>query len=193
MQKLYLALSGPCTWKTAIKLFKQDFFLFFGITGETEHPDDLSGPSPQWCLDTTSSISCNHVSAEILLWWGTVWIYSGSHITYYLIPKWSLFFPRDPEASKTPIHIFQAHRDLAVPAACWKKPRARSGGRLWEGRRQGAERAPGLQPPAPRAQPPRGTDTRTASHLPTRRLLSQPKLSHIFSLGKEKIAYLRDI
>lgn len=181
MQKLYLALCGPCTWKTAIKLFKLDFFFFLGITGETERPDDLSGPSQQGCLDKTSSISCNHVSAEILLWWGSLDLQRKPHHPSF-DTKTKPFFPRDQEASKTPIYIFQAHRDWAVPAACWKKPRARSGGR-----RQGAERAP------PRAQPPRGTDTRTASHLPTRHLLSKPKLSHIFSLGKEKIAYLRDI
>lgn len=166
MQKLYLALCGPCTWKTAIKLFKPDFFFFLGITGETERNDDLSGPSQQGCLDKTSSISCNHVSAEILLWWGSLDLQRKPHHPSF-DTKTKPFFPRDQEASKTPIYIFQAHRNLAVPAACWKKPRARSGGR-----RQGAERAP------PRAQPPRGTDTRTASHLPTRHLLSKPKFSH---------------
>lgn len=137
MQKLYLALCGPCTWKTAIKLFKPDFFFFFfGITGETERPDDLSGPSQQGCLDKTSSISCNHVSAEILLWWGSLDLQRKPHHPSF-DTKTKPFFPRDQEASKTPIFIFQPHRDSAVPAACWKKPRARRGGR-----RQGAERAP---------------------------------------------------
>lgn len=112
------------------------FLFFFGITGETERPDDLSGPSPQGCLDKTSSISCNHVSAEILLWWGSLDLQRKPHHPSF-DTKTKPFFPRDQEASKTPIYIFQAHRDLAVPAACWKKPRARSGGR-----RQGAERAP---------------------------------------------------
>lgn len=153
MQKLYLALCGPCTWKATIKLFKQDFFSFFGITGETESPDDRSGPSPQWSLDKTSSISCNLcLSRNSFTMRYSIWIYSGSHITYHFDIKTKPFFSQGSGGQQDSYLHFQSTQGFSCACSLLKETQ----GEKWRqalGKARGTvlseRQASGPRPPSP--------------------------------------------